>query len=195
MPLTSNHDPTDWERDDSQWDNPLPKKGKGKPRLPWKRGPCAWEIARRAETILVTLKSSRRGFYSLRGAAKLMGVSTQPLRDWIRLGHLKREGSRQQISRFELERFIDELVRRAEPFDSRKYRERFPHTWPFKKLGCVRLQWPKGRKALSPRELAALAGCHPSLIRKAIHSGFLRVGYRSNCRFEVTRQNWLNSGF
>jgi len=87
----------------------------GKPRLPWKRGPRAWEIAQRADSIMAALHASRRGFYSLRKAAKLLGVSTQPVRDWIRLNHLKRDGPRQQISRGELKRFVHELTKRAKP--------------------------------------------------------------------------------
>jgi hypothetical protein len=168
---------------------------RGRPRLPWKRGPRAWEIAQRAHSIFETLNASRRGFYSLRRTAKLLGISTQPVRDWIRLGHLKREGPRGQIAKGELGRFLGELERRAEFFEPWNYLDRFPPTRPFKKLGRVRFVWPKDRKALNPSELAALAGCHPSLVLKAIRSGELRGRRRTPCRVEVSRQAWFNAWF
>ncbi len=112
----------------------------GKPRLPWKRGPRAYEIAQRADQILETLDTERRGFYSLRRAARVLGVSTQPVRDWLRLGQLKRDGPRRQISRAELVRFINKLVERAEPFDPSNYVRRIEHhrkveSWKWRKLG------------------------------------------------------------
>jgi hypothetical protein len=64
----------------------------GKPRLPWKRGPIAWEVANRADEILEALAENRRRFLSLRRASEMLGVSTQPLRDWIKLGYLKQDG-------------------------------------------------------------------------------------------------------
>jgi hypothetical protein len=165
---------------------------KGISRLPWKRGPRAWEIAQRADVVLDTLNAGRRGFYSLRRTAKLLGISTQPVRDWIRLGQLRRDGPRRQISRNELKQFVYKLVHRAESFDPENYLDRFPLTFPFKKLGDARFVWPKGRKALNPRALAILAGCHPSLILKAIHCGRLRGRRRSPCRWEVSKSAWRN---
>jgi hypothetical protein len=153
----------------------------------------AWEIVQRADSIFETLNASRRGFYSLRRTAKLMGISTQPVRDWIRLGHLKREGPRGQIERGEIERFIGWLERRAEPFDPYNYLERLPAAYSFKKLYAADFEWPKGRKALNPRELAALTGCHPSLILKAIRKGRLRARHRSPYRWEVSKHAWLNA--
>lgn len=164
-----------------------------KPRLPWKRGPRAWEIAQRADSILETLHASRRGFYSLRRTAKLLGISTQPLRDWIRLGYLKREGPRGQIAKGELLRFLVWLQQRAEQFDSLIYQQRLPQTYPFRKLSYASFVWPKDRKALNPQELAALTGCHPSLVLKAIHEGRLRARHRSPCRWEVSKHAWFNS--
>jgi len=165
---------------------------RGKPRLPWKRGPRACEIAQRADSILETLNASRRGFYSLRRTAKLLGVSTQPVRDWIRLGHLKREGPRGQIAKGELLRFLVWLQQRAELFDSLNYLERLPQIYPFGKLRDASFEWPKDRKALNPRELAALTGCHPSLVLKAIHEGRLRARHRSPCRWEVSKHAWFS---
>ena len=164
-----------------------------RPRLPWKRGPAAWKIRLAADEIKIRISAEQRNFFSLRKAARLLNVSTQPVRDWIRLGYLKREGPRGQIARGELERFVGWLEERAESFDPLNYVERIPPTWPFKKLGRVRFEWPKDRKALNPRELAVLTGCHPSLVLKAIHSGTLHGRFRSPCRREVTRQAWLNA--
>ena len=151
-------------------------KFEGKPRLPWKRGPRAYEIAQRAGFILETLNASRRGFYSLRRTAELLDISTQPVRDWIRLDQMKRDGPRQQISTRELKRFLGVLIERAEPFDPGKYLDRIE--WnrkvpsrPWHKLRWTSFKWPKEENELTPSQLAELIGCHPSLIRKAIQAG------------------------
>jgi hypothetical protein len=176
----------------------LPKR-RGVPRLPWKRGPVAWEVGCRAEEILAGLARCPRRFLSLRCAARFLGVSTQPLRDWIRRKDLKRDGPRFQISKDELCRFVKLLQERAEPFDSDGYlerlhrkRERPPRR--FEKLSSARFAWPKGRTALNPKELAQIVGCHPSLIVKAIrpYSSFNRVRgrRRTRCRWEITKRSW-----
>jgi hypothetical protein len=188
-------DPKELEWDDPYWKKLPAKKGKGRPRLPWKRGPVAWKIESDADEIKIRISAEKRKFFSLRKTARLLNVSTQPVRDWIRLGYLKRDGPRGQIAASELVRFVGWLEERAERFDPRNYLERFPPMWQFKKLGRLQWEWPKDRKALHPRELAKLAGCHPSLILKAIHSGFLRARHRTPCRFEITRQNWLKAYF
>ena len=167
----------------------------GKPRLPWKRGPIAWEVALRADKILEVLAQSPRGFFSLRKTARMLGVSTQPVVDWIRLGCLKREGPRGQVAKPELIRFLNWLCERAEPFDTAHYATRFARKLDkpresFKELREARFPWPKGRAALSPRELAQLVNCHPSLIVKAIQSYHLRARPQSPCRWEVTRNAW-----
>ena len=97
----------------------------GKPRLPWKRGPIAWEVAGRADEILEALAQSPRGFFSLRRASAILGVSTQPLRDWIELGYLRRVGPRRQISRDELCRLVKWLAKCAKPFEKENYLRRF----------------------------------------------------------------------
>ncbi len=171
----------------------------GKPRLPWKRGPAAWNVARHADQILEVLAETRRGFFSLRRAARLLGVSTQPLRDWIMREDLKRAGAGRKISKDELRHFVEWLKDRAEPFDSRRYLERLHRKLKappieFDKLRAARFVWPEGRNALSPKELAQLVGCHPSLILRAItsHDFFhrLRGRRRTLCRWEVTKRDW-----
>jgi hypothetical protein len=173
-------------------------RGRGKPRLPWKRGPRAWEIAQRGESILSALDSSHRGFYSLRRAAKLLCISTQPVRAWIRLGHLKLGGPRRQISRETLRRFVIDLQRRAEPFDSYNYVNRFAcnqktlsRRWG--KFFYVRFKWPKEKNALSPLELAKLVGCHPSLVIKAIRAGKVFGHRRTPYRWAITKRAWHRS--
>lgn len=167
-----------------------PRRRKSSPRLPWKRGPRAWEIAQRADAILENLEASRRGFYSLRKTAELLGISTQPVRDWIRLGQLKRDGPCLQISKAELRRFVKWLHDRAEPVDTREHglarhrRGRFP----FSKLNSARFVWPKERKTLTPKEYAQLAGCHPSLVVKAIHEDELNARRRTPCRWEIVKR-------
>lgn len=165
----------------------------GKPRLPWKRGPAAWKIARRADSILETLNGSRRGLYSLRRTAKLLGVSTQPVRDWIRLKHLRCDGPRGQIAKTELERLVGWLARRAAPFDPMNYLERIPQKLPFQKLSSSCFVWPKGRHTLKPSELAALINCHPSLIVKAVRCGRLRMSHEFGCHCRISRKCWRNS--
>ncbi len=175
----------------------------GKPRLPWKRGPRAYEIAQRADHITETLYAEWRGFYSLRRAARVLGVSTQPVRDWIRLGYIKCDGPRRQISRAELIRFVNYLVDRAEPFDPSNYVLRIEHhrkveSWKWCKLASAQFTWPEGREMLTPSELAILIGCHQSLIIKAIYSGRVRGCRPTPCRWAVKRHSWrlsFSSGF
>ena len=164
----------------------------GKPRLPWKRGPAAWKIRLNADDLRISLAAERRNFFSLHKTARLLNISTQPLRDWIRLGHLKREGPRKRIARSEILRLVAWFEERAQPFESKNYLDRLPPAWPFKKLRSAQFEWPKDRKALTPTELAAFVRCHPSLVIKAIRAGRLRGRRRSPCRFEVTRSAWLN---
>jgi hypothetical protein len=169
----------------------------GKPRLPWKRGPVAWEIASYSDNIKSRLQAQPRNFLSLRKTAKIFGVSTQPIRDWIRLGHLKREGPRRQIALGELERLIRWLEQRAGRFSYENHAERFirktgKHPYPFQTLSEARFVWPKGRKALTPQELAEMIGCHRSLITKAIQADhWTRLG-RPKClsRGKSTRDSW-----
>ena len=135
----------------------------GKPRLPWKRGPAAWEVACASDDIKNRLRAQPRKFLSLRRTAKLLGISTQPVRDWNRMGHLKREGPRRQIALAELERFIEWLERRAKPFSTENYTERFVlktgrYPYPFQTLSRAQFIWPKGQNTLTPQELAELIG-------------------------------------
>lgn len=167
----------------------------GKPRLPWKRGPIAWEVGCRANKILEALAQSPRRFFSLRRASAILGVSTQPLRDWIKLGYLRRDGPRLQISKDELSRLVNWLAKRAEPFEEENYVRRFSSRHsrpglPFAKLDRAQFAWPKDQAALTPPRLARLIGCHPSLIIKAIHCGEFRARRKSPCRWEVTRRAW-----
>jgi hypothetical protein len=165
------------------------------PRLPWKRGPAAWEIAKRADEILERLARCPRGFLSLRRTAWMLGISTQPLRDWIRRGYIKRNGPRLQFAKDELSQFVKSLERRATPFGPHGYLERLHRNlmrppYRFDKLKSGRIAWPKGRKTLSPKEFAQLAGCHPSLVIKGIHEHELRGRRRTPCRWEIVKRPW-----
>jgi hypothetical protein len=178
----------------------FPRKRRGVLRLPWKRGPRAWEIAQRAESILEALSLSRREFYSLRRTAMLLGISTQPVRDWIRLGQLKREGPRRQITRSELRRFLMLLVRRAEPYAPENYLDRIERhrkvpRWRWGKIVTARFDWPKGIVSLKPSQLAGLVGCHPSLITKAIRAGRLIGQRRTPHRYVITRWAWQRANY
>lgn len=152
-----------------------PRKRRSSPRLPWKRGPSAWKLADNAAEILKRLENSPRRFLSLRGAAGVLGISPQPLRDWIKRQHIKREGQRAQICKEELSHLVKWFEARAEPYEmesrsDRFHRDRNGHPRRFERLRSARFVWPKGRTALTPKELSALIGCHPSLITKAIHA-------------------------
>lgn len=167
----------------------------GKLRLPWKRGPRAYEIALRADEIRERLNASRRGFFSLRGVAKLFGVSTQPVRDWIRFRQLNRERPRHQVSRAELFRFLEKLEKKAEPFDPYNYVRRIADncktgTWQWHKLSDAEFDWPKENETRTPSELARLIGCHPSLIIKAIYAGRVKGFRRTPCRWAIKRKSW-----
>lgn len=173
----------------------------GKPRLPWKRGAAAWQVARTADAIRARLARQPRSFLSLRQTAESFGISTQPVRDWVRLKHLRRTGPRSRFARTELERFLGWLEARAEPFASENYTARFAHKpgrWP-RPFGCLhrsQFLWPAGKNALAPRELAGLVGCHPSLVIKALHYYGRQLGRRrSPCRWEISRQRWQNIFF
>ncbi len=190
------------------------KKKPRKKRLPWKRGPVAGKIVAERTEILESIRGHRRRFISLRQAAKLLGVSTQPVQDWIRLGYLKREGQRKLISREELERFVVWLVAHDgdegfEPSEliHRIHGESRYGPRRFAKLEKAKISWHPSIKALTPPELARLVGCHPSLIRKAITEGHLgakpkavkrkRSGWYSPqggyVHFQITRRAWDNA--
>jgi hypothetical protein len=173
----------------------------GKPRLPWKRGPVAGRIAARADALLATVARDPRNYLSLRGAARCLEVSTQPVRDWVRLGFLTRDGPRGRFSKSELTRFIHWVAARVEPFDSWNYTRRLlgkrgRHPLPFARLMHAEFRWPQGRTALTPTELAELTGCHPSLILKAIrHHGAMLGRRKTPGRWEITRQRWQRTFF
>ena len=167
-------------------------------RLPWKRGPKAREIACRADEILDRLGKSPRAFLSLRQSAAALGVSTQPLRDWIRLGYLHRDGPRKQISVKEVVRFVVYLTTKAKAYNWRRHRQRiYRHgiepVFPFEKLRGARFIWPKGKDTLSPSALARLANCHPSLIRKAIYRREVAGRRASPYRWVITRKAWATA--
>jgi len=166
--------------------------------LPWKRGPAAWNIKLDVEEIKMRLAAQKRNFFSLRQAAKILGVSTQPIRDWIRLKYLKREGLRGQITKSEFERFLKWLVERAKPFSLWNYADRLLRSptrpaYLFHTLGRAEFVWPKERKTLTPRELAGLIGCHHTLIIKAIHHKPWLAKRKSPGRWEITRHRWENT--
>jgi hypothetical protein len=167
-------------------------------RLPWKRGPIAWKVAIGADQIRSKLVADPRQFHSLRRAARIMGVSTQPLRDWNKGKFLHRGGPRLRFSTPELLRFIDWLQARAQPFGAEQYLKRIfgrqgRPTFSFNKLRSARFVWPKGRLTLSPAELSARIGCHPSLLLKAIRASALRGRFRSPARWEITRRAWTKA--
>jgi hypothetical protein len=170
----------------------------GKRRLPWKRGPAAWTIASNSQAVKARLASQSRSFLSLRQTARILGVSTQPVRDWVRLKHLRRDGPRAQFARAELGRFIRWLEKWAAPFPAASYAKRFVRKTdrsprPFDVLQYAQFLWPKGRKALTPRELANLIGCHPSIIVKAVNHYWPSLGRRkSPHRWEISRNRWQN---
>lgn len=175
------------------------RKRRSSPRLPWKRGPAAWAVASRASEVIEVIQRYQKGYFSLRQSARLVGLSTEPLRDAIKRNFLKRDGPRKQISKQELCRFVSWLEERAVPYDAAKYLERIHcssnnRRYDFKKLRTAEFEWPRERKALAPAELASLIGCHPSLIVKAIrHFSFWRLGHRPTpCRWAITRRAWTN---
>lgn len=164
-------------------------------RLPWKRGPAPWRIACGASKILGRLEECRSRFFSLREAARVLGVSTQPLRDWTARRYLKRTGPRLQYAKDELRRLVKLFAERAAPFGPDDYLVRFHHwrdgrCYPFTKLGAASFAWPKARGALCPRDLAKLAGCHASSVLRAINSGRVRGRRRTPCRWAVTKRAW-----
>jgi hypothetical protein len=124
-------------------------------------------------------------------------VSTQPVRDWIRTGQLKRDGPRLRISKTELRRFVAKLDKEAEPYDWQLHTCRFLSRadrlpWRFGKLYRAKFAWPKSEDTLTPKEIASRIGCHPSLIVKAINNGIVRGDRRTRCRWEIKRRIWIN---
>ena len=166
-------------------------------QFPWERGRVAWDVSQRAEEILNRLEFHPRNFFSLRQTATIFGVSTQPVRDWVRRRHLKRDGPRNQFRKAELCRFMKWLSKRAEPFTSEDYLDRIYRKTgfqsPFRKLSRSRFVWPKGEDALRPRQLAKLIGCHPTLVLLAIRRGEIKVKRPTPCRSLITRRAWMRS--
>jgi hypothetical protein len=166
-----------------------------KPRLPWKRGPAAWKVKCQADAILQRVATSTQRPLSLRAAARLLGLSTQPLRDWLSYGYLKPTCSGGPFALEELRRLVLWLQKHAQPFDPANYVRRFfgrrvPPPYPFQKLATTQIVWPARRTALTPRELAHLVGCHPSLVVKAITIQAVRGRRPTPCRWEITRPAW-----
>jgi len=166
-----------------------------KSRLPWKRGPAAWQVKCRAAEILHRIATSTQRPVSLRAAARLFGLSTQPLRDWVRCGYLKPIRPGWPFALEELRRFVLWLQEYAAPFDSANYVRRFfgrrgAPPYEFQKLAATQIVWPTSRTALRPRELAQLVGCHPSLVVKAITMRAVRGRRPTPCRWEITRRAW-----
>jgi hypothetical protein len=175
---------------------PKPRGGRrGAPRLPWKRGPVAWRVACNSEEILVRLEGCQSPRLSLRRAARMLGVSTQPLRDWTKRKYLKLSGPRLRYAKNELCQLVRWFAERAKPFGSENYLRRFNKCrdgrwYPFRKLAAASFRWPKKRGALTPSEIARLVGCHPSLILRAIKKGRLKARERTRCRAEISRHAW-----
>jgi hypothetical protein len=146
------------------------------------------------------LLDCQRQFFSLRKTARVFGISTQPLRDWIRRGDITRDGPRQQFSKEELLRFVTKLKEKAEPYDmetrwDRFYCHRHRPPWRFEKLRTAKFVWPKGQKALTPSQLAALISCHRSLVIKAIKE-YSRLGHHPTPgRWQITKTDWTNNFF
>lgn len=165
-------------------------------RLPWKRGPVAWKIACDAQRIHERLQSEPKSFLSLRRASRILGTSTQPLRDWVRLRLLIRAGPRNQFRKSDLTKFVERLEAESSPFDPAEYLHRLH--WkrgrpldPFEKLRSSRFIWPRKIPFLTPNELATRIDCHPSLIRKAFRDALPKRGPRQ--RFKIPRRLWTNT--
>jgi hypothetical protein len=136
-------------------------------------------------------------FYSLRKTARLLGVSTQPIRDWLRRGYLCRDGPRRQFSAVELLRFLDWLQPRVRPFEAGDYLKRICRKFGsgnlWLKLSHSRFVWPQARPSLTAKELGVLIGCHPSLILKAIAGSELFGRRRTPGRWEITKNSWCRA--
>lgn len=170
----------------------------GKPRLPWKRGPAAWKVKTNSDEILKELADTHRGFFTLRRAARLFRLSTQPLRDWTKSGYLSRKGPRLQYDRAHLRQFVEMLRDRAEPFEPQNYERRFytkihRRVFRFAKLGHPQILWPRNRPSLGPAEIARLAHCHPSLIRQAIYEGEVKADRPTPFRWRIYKKDWVRA--
>ena len=167
-------------------------------KRPWKHGPVAWEVAQRADPILATLAASPKRFLSLRQTALLLGVSTQPVRDWLEAGLLESSGPRKQIPATAVEALVTSFQKHARPYEMKQRLDRLrePSTAPpgkYDKLLKADFKWPSKKIPLSPVDLARLAGCHSSLIRRAIHSGALPATRSSPHRWKIGRGDWIRS--
>jgi hypothetical protein len=81
------------------------------------------------------------------------------VRDWIRDGHLQPRGPRGQVPKAELVRLVSWLRAHAKHFNPQSYTRRLVRgrrspAVPFATLAQAHFIWPKGRAALTPRELA-----------------------------------------
>lgn len=158
-----------------------------------RRGPAIWRVWDRRQEIDQQLKAAPPFFFSLRKAAAVLGVSTQPLRDWVRDGLLRSSGQRLSFSKADLQSFLRRLAKEMANQEWKHREDRLVaerRRRPPSKLRRAEFDWPRGRAALTPAELAALVGCHPSLIRKMLDKGQLQRSLRRRGRFEITRQAW-----
>lgn len=169
-------------------------------KRPWLHGPVAWEVGQRGDAILATLAASPKRFLSQRQTACLLGISTQPVRDWVQAGLLEASGPRKQIPANAVEALVKSFRKCARPYEmkQRLSRLRKPDAFPsqrFGKLFRAVIKWPSKRSSLRPVELAVLVGCHSSMIRQAIHSRILLATRSSPHRWKIRHDDWIRSGY
>lgn len=172
-------------------------------KAPWHRGPTAFAIGSRSNEIMERLAGLSETHLSLRRTAEVLGISTQPLRVWYREGWIKKGPAGRKFPVDELKRFVLWLKRYAKPEDMRQRVRRFskikgkhqplPRAWDL--LRKASFEWPKGQATLTPSQLAALVGCSPSLVTKAIEDQYLDADRPGRVHWHISKRQWNRRGF
>lgn len=163
------------------------------PRSFWKRGPAAFELSKRAYSILESLSSQKKHFLSLRRSASELSVAHTTLTRWVEDGIIRREGPGGKIAVEELKRFLQDLERKSKPPPPKSSRFKKRYFWSFQILAEAKFVWPVGQPSLTPTELADLIGCHASTIRRALSEGILEGIRPSPYRWIVPEYAWFEA--
>lgn len=155
-------------------------------------------MAIRAQEVIQALAAQSKAHLSMRRACRVLEISPHTLEDWERRGLIMRAietGGKFAVSDLvSLIKAMNAYSRRAALPPSKASRFGAVGRFEFAILECAEIQWPRSEQALTPSELAARIGCHPSTIIRGIRKKCVPARRRSCCRWEIRRKDW-NASF